>query len=186
MVGADRRGRISGRLPRASARLRGSVGVAIALLATMVATSAFSADGWLDPLNGEWSGRGRFNGNDAEYHLSVEPALAGRFVRLRVRYVWRDAAGADASFHGEVLYPAQAASPAGMTRGSWFDSEGHQYVTSAYRDSSGRGDRALGRRSDRGPHGISRRRRRADDHRQFQAWRRRVAHVLAGSPHAHR
>lgn len=101
------------------------------VLASLATSIAGAADGWLDDLGGEWSGRGRFMGNDAAYRLEVAPALDGRFVRMSVRYTWRDAAGAEAAFAGEALYPAQAS---GMARGFWFDSEGHQFSTSAYRE----------------------------------------------------
>ncbi len=133
---ADRRGRIAGPLRQASA----GPGLALAMLAALgplLATAAVPADGWLDPLAGQWAGRGRFNGNDAEYRFAAEPALGGRFMRLQVRYTWRSASGAETSLHGEALYPGQAAAPGAMTRGAWFDSEGHQYATSAYRDASG-------------------------------------------------
>lgn len=103
----------------------------------LTSCSTLAADGWLDDLRGEWTGRGRFMGNDAAYTIVIEPALAGQFVRMRVRYTWSDAAGAEASFLGEALYPARGQ---GMVRGSWFDAEGHQYPTSAYREPGERGD----------------------------------------------
>lgn len=107
--------------------------------ALLVCTFSFScgalaSDGWLDSYVGRWSGQGRFMGKDAQYQLDVQPAIDARFVRMSVRYTWREENGAEAHFVGEALYPAQTSSAA---RGAWFDSEGHQYATSAYRDTDG-------------------------------------------------
>jgi hypothetical protein len=122
---------------RSTARLRVAL-AACALVVLAIAgggspggSPAAAADGWLADLHGDWSGRGRFMGNDAEYRIGFAPALDGRFVRINVRYTWREASGGETAFAGEALYPAQAT---GMARGSWFDSEGHQYSTSAYRE----------------------------------------------------
>lgn len=94
-------------------------------------SGALAGDAWLDSYVGRWSGQGRFMGKDARYQIAVKPALDTRFVRMSVRYTWREDDGTEGRFTGEALYPAQASSP---TRGAWFDSEGHQYATSAYRD----------------------------------------------------
>lgn len=105
---------------------------AVVLVAcSAVSIVAAAAEGWLDSYVGRWSGPGRFMGKDAQYQIAVEPALDARFVRLSVRYTWREANGSEARFVGEATYPAQTSSAA---RGAWFDSEGHQYATSAYRD----------------------------------------------------
>lgn len=97
----------------------------------VVSIAAAAGEGWLDSYVGRWSGQGRFMGKDARYQIAVEPAVEARFVRLSVRYTWREENGTEGRFVGEALYPAQSSSAA---RGAWFDSEGHQYATSAYRD----------------------------------------------------
>jgi len=79
---------------------------------------------------GHWAGEGRFLGNTSQYNLSWQPALGDRFVRLSVRYQW-NANGEPRAFEGEALYPLRAGAQA---RGDWFDSEGHRYATSAYRN----------------------------------------------------
>lgn len=79
---------------------------------------------------GNWVGEGRFLGNTAQYNLSWQPALGARYVRLTVRYQW-SADGKPGAFEGEALYPMLAGARA---RGDWFDSEGHRYATSAYRN----------------------------------------------------
>lgn len=101
--------------------------IAAALLSCCAAASAQGP--WFEPFAGTWSGTGRYLGNDTQYELAFAPALDGHFVRICVRYRWRDAKGADATFAGEALYPAQAAS---ALRGAWFDSENHHYATTAW------------------------------------------------------
>lgn len=113
-----------------AARLRAALLIGCA--AVSIATSA--GERWLEPYVGQWSGQGRFMGHDAQFQITFEPAIDARFVRVGVRYLWRAADGTEARFTGEALYPADAAA---AVRGAWFDSEGHQYATSAYRDAGG-------------------------------------------------
>jgi hypothetical protein len=114
------------------ARGRARVRATSALLLVLVYPVAFATppDRWLDPFFGDWIGDGRFLGNTAKYNLSWQPALGGKYVRLSVRYDWT-ANGAGRAFEGEALYPVLAGAQA---RGDWFDSEGHRYATSAYRN----------------------------------------------------
>ncbi len=95
----------------------------------LCAAAAAAEAPWFEPFTGTWTGTGRFMGNDAQYELAVAPALDGHFVRFSVRYRWRDANGADATFTGEGLYPAQAAA---SMRGAWFDCENHHFATTAW------------------------------------------------------
>lgn len=99
--------------------------------ALTLSSGAPAGDGWLESYVGRWSGQGRFMGKDAQYQIAIEPAIDAHFVRMSVRYTWREENGSEARFLGEALYPARATAAA---RGAWFDSEGHQYATSAYRD----------------------------------------------------
>ncbi len=80
-----------------------------------------------DPIHhfeGSWQGAGKFSGMEATAHSQWEWVLAGRFLRLSLRYEMKTPDGGKQSFEGHGYYQAKGA---GRFEGRWFDSQGNTY-----------------------------------------------------------
>jgi hypothetical protein len=75
----------------------------------------------IDRFTGEWEGKGTLMGADAEFKMTWERVLQGKFVRLTFQNKMRGSDGVDRVLNAQAFYKPEAS---GQFSGTWFDSRG--------------------------------------------------------------